>query len=186
MRTALYLVLAIAVTAPTAFPAVGAKLGIGAAAGFDIPILQDDQSRGFAYGIKARLDVIPLLTLEPNLFFTKYGDPELAGDDFGGITSDLKGSKVTAYGIDALLGAGFAAPGLRPYFVAGAGFYNYKRDQTGQNDTDLGFSAGAGLELGFAVPIALDVRGKLVVIPIEGGSKKSAVITGGLIYYLGK
>jgi hypothetical protein len=50
----------------------------------------------------------------------------------------------------------------------------------------VGWSAGLGVEVGITSVVGLDVRGKLVVIPWDGGdSKKSAVLTGGITYYLG-
>ncbi|MEW5993210.1 MAG: outer membrane beta-barrel protein [Candidatus Zixiibacteriota bacterium] len=180
MRISVCSLLVLALLAPPVL-SIGPKLGVGASVGLDIPIGQDEQSQGTIFGFRGRVNLIPMITVEPNISFTRYGDPDLEG-----VTSNLEGSKIMAYGVDVALGMGFGAPGFNPYGLVGAGYYNVKRDQTGQDDTDLGYSAGLGFELGFAVPIAVDVRGKLVVIPIEGASKKSATVMGGLHYYFGK
>ena len=157
------------------------NLGIGLFGGMDIPVVQDDQDKGTTFGVKGRLKVMPIVTLEPNIYFTQFGDPTF--DEFA---SDLEGSKVTAYGVDATFGAPFASKGLNVYGVVGAGFYNVKRDQTNQDETDFGWSAGLGSYLGFAPNLAFDLRSKLHVIPSEGGgSKKSLSVTGGINLYFG-
>lgn len=158
------------------------KIGIGFSAGLDVPIGQDDQKSGSIFGFKARLKVLPAIAVEPNLFFTKYGQPSPEGiPDY-----DLPGSKITAYGVDLTLGSKIGGPGVKPYGLLGVGSYTVKRDEADQKFTKLGWSAGLGVEVGVTSLIGLDVRGKLVVIPYEGGdSKKSAVVTGGITYYLG-
>jgi len=166
-----------------AVSAQGIKIGIGFAAGMDVPIGQEDQKSGSIFGFKARLKLLPAIAVEPNLTFTKYGEPSPAGiPDY-----DLPGSKITAYGIDVTLGSKIGGPGVKPYGILGAGHYTVKRDEADQKLSKLGWSAGLGVELGITAVVGLDVRGKLVVIPFEGGdSKKSAAVTGGITYYLGK
>jgi len=159
----------------------GITFGVGAAAGLDYPIGQEDQDKGTVFGFRGRLKAIPSIALEPNIYFTNHGDPDYEDFDL-----DLEGSKITAYGVDATLGAGFGAVGVKPYGLFGVGFYKVKRDQSQQDKTDFGWSAGFGIEVGVNPAVGLDVRGKLIVIPTDGGgSKKSASITGGLNYYFG-
>ncbi len=161
--------------------ASGITFGIGVAGGLEYPIAQDDQAKGTVFGLRGRLKAIPAVTLEPSIYFTKFGDPK---SDV--VLLDIEGSKTTAYGLDAILGASFGTVGIKPYGVFGAGFYKVKREQTLQDETNFGWSAGFGIELGFISAVAADVRGKLVVIPTDGGgSKKSASVTGGLNYYFG-
>lgn len=158
------------------------KFGIGFSAGMNIPIVQQDQKSGSIFGFKVRAKLIPAIILEPNIYFAKYGKPTI--NDIPGY--DLEGSKVTSYGLDLALGAPIGGTGLKFFGLAGLGYYNTKRDQTDQDDTRFGWSAGLGFEIGFTQVIALDLRGKAVVIPAEGGgSKKSASVTGGLNYYFG-
>jgi len=158
------------------------SFGIGAYGGTEIPVVQDDQAQGTTFGFHARVKIIPVIVLEPNINFTNFGDPT-----FAEFTSDLQGSKVTSYGVDATFGAPFADAGLNLYGIFGAGFYNIKRDQTFQDETKLGWSGGLGLALAFTTQIALDARSKLNVIPSDnGGSKKSLSLIGGLNFYFGK
>lgn len=155
------------------------QLGVGAYGGANIPIVQEDQGSGTVFGLKGKLSLIPGISLEPNLNFAKFGDAEL---DFG---ATREGSKVTSYGIDAVVGAGMGTVGFKMYGLVGAGIYSTTRD----NDEDaskFGWATGLGFEIGFSPTIGLDIRGKLNVINSEGGgTKKSAAVTGGLTYYIG-
>lgn len=157
------------------------KFGVGANAGLRIPIVQEDQGNGSVFGFKGRLKLLPMLAVEPNISFGKFGE----GDVIDGI-QPLEGSKVTSYGVDVTLGSGFGGPGFKPYGLLGAAFYNVKRDIASQDVTDLGYAAGLGFEIGVTPVVAVDLRAKLHIVPIDGGgSKKSATLTGGLNYYFG-
>ncbi|MCX6829549.1 MAG: outer membrane beta-barrel protein [candidate division Zixibacteria bacterium] len=156
-----------------------AHFGVGGYGGVNIPIIQEDQSSGTVYGLKAKLSLLPGIALEPNINFAKFGDAEYS---FG----VRKGSKVTSYGVDAILGsAGLGAIGFRMYGILGGGIYKIKRD----NDDDIskmGWTTGLGFEIGLAPSFGLDFRGKLNIVTTDGGgSKKSAAVTGGLNYYFG-
>ncbi len=160
----------------------GLSLGVGAFAGVDIPVAQDDQAQGPTFGVRGRLKLIPIVTLEPNLRFTSYGKASIAG-----ISPDLDGSKITYYGVDGTLGAPFSAPGLNVFLVGGIGMYKMKRDQTSQDETKTGFDGGIGLSIGLGPQLSVDGRGLMTVVPTEGGSsKKSFVLMAGLNYNFGK
>lgn len=164
-------------TAPT--------FGVGANVGMIYPIVQDDQDNGSIFGLKA-IYSLGGITVEPNLSFVKYGDPTTSDADLIGLYDGFEGSKITSFGVDGLLGGGSGA-GIHPYFLFGVSFYKTKRDMTQQDDTDLGFAGGLGLEIGVGTTLSLDARGKLHVIPIDGGgSKKAASATAGINFYFGK
>ncbi|MGD8605148.1 MAG: outer membrane beta-barrel protein [Candidatus Zixiibacteriota bacterium] len=164
--------------------AQGPRIGVGAFGGLDFPIVQDDQGQGTVFGLRARIRALPIITVEPNIAFSKYGDPDLG---IPGVTNDLEGSKVTFYGVDGTFGAPFAGPGFRIFGIAGIGWYKVKRDQTMQDKTRIGYSGGLGLGFGLTPAISLDVRGKLHVIPWEnGGSKKSVTTVLGINYAFGQ
>ncbi len=153
------------------------RLGAGVTGGLELPIAQFDQSKGSTFEVKARVGIFPGVIFEPNLTFSKYGDPP-THEEF---VPDIDGNKITSYGLDAVLGGSWGSYGVHPYFVFGAGFYNTTQDQIGLDNTDFGWSAGVGIELGVSPQLSLDVRGKAVVIPTDGGgSKKSGMITGGI------
>lgn len=162
--------------------AVGPSFGVGFSAGTDIPIVQQDQKSGSVFGFKGRIKLIPLISLEPNLNFTKFGAPVIAGLN----TTGLEGSKITAVGLDATLGAGMGGPGFKPYLLFGFGSFKTKNDVTKADVSTFGWTTGLGFEIGVGPTLGLGVRGKLAILPQEnGGSKKSAALTGGINYYFG-
>jgi opacity protein-like surface antigen len=160
------------------------RFGIGVLGGINMPLVQDNQGTGTAFGAKAIIGGLPIFTLEPYFMSASNGDPDL--DD---VTNDLEGSKITAYGIDAKLGALIGAPGIAPYFFGGIGFYKTSNDQLGaqiDDGTDFGFGGGLGLNISLVPYVAIDVRGKVNVVPTDGGgSDKSLWLTAGLNYYFG-
>lgn len=161
--------------------AQGVKLGVGVFGGLEYPLGQDDQAKGTVFGFRAKIKALPIITIEPRISFTSFGEPE--GDLF---TLDLDGSKVTSYGVDAVIGAPFGGKGFAMFGVLGAGFYNMKRDQTFEDFTELGWSAGLGFAIGFMPMMSGEVRGMGHVVPYEdGGSAKSASVTVGLNYFIG-
>ena len=160
--------------------AVTPRFGVGAFGGLEIPIVQDVQDQGNILGIRGRVSLTPMITLEPRLHFSKYGDPSF--DEF---TADLDGSKVTAFGVDALVGTPFSKVGV--FGIVGVGSYKIKRDQTGQDESDIGWSGGLGLEFGLTPQVAIDARGLFILIPSEGGgSKKSIAIFTGVNFHFGQ
>ncbi|MCK4632361.1 MAG: porin family protein [candidate division Zixibacteria bacterium] len=170
---------------PTALTAQGISLGIGVSGGLNLPIAQQDQGSGTAFGVRGIVKALPMITLEPNVFFGKYGEPTIEGVNSIG----LDGSKITSYGIDARLGAPMGVPGFSPYALVGMGFYKAKRDQTAMfedESTDFGWSIGLGVGLNLPSNIGVDLRGRFNLIPVDGGSsKKSLFVVGGLNYYFG-
>ena len=153
------------------------KLGVGAFGGLSLPIAQQDQASGTEFGLRARLTLLPFLSGEAQLAFTKWGTP----DPINGVPW-TEGSKVTEFGINGVLGGG-AGIGIKPFFVAGFGSYKVKNDATKDEFTRMGYSAGLGLGIGFVPKINLDARGEVVVIPMaEGGSKKAIKATAGFFF----
>ena len=179
--------LLVLMAAPLVSAQTGPKLGAGVFAGLSFPLVQDDQDRGTEFGFKVRYGLGNIIVLEPFLSIVKWGDPGevelLAGGtfDFGG----LEGSKITAFGLDASLGNLPGQMGLVPYFVAGIGSYKVKNETTGYEHSAMGYSAGLGLGVGLSPRFALDVRGKAMVAPQEGGSKKAIGITAGINFAFG-
>ena len=157
----------------------GFKLGVGAFGGMNIPVIQDDQKTGSVFGVQARLQVLPFLTAEPSLTFGKWGSP----DPIDGVDLGIDGSKITSYGINALIGNVHNAAKFKPYGILGAGIYKIKNDDTGYEESKLGFSGGLGFGIGLSSMLDFDISGRLIVAPQEEGSKKAIFATAGLNYY---
>lgn len=173
MRVAVVLMTLLLIGA--ALAAQAPAIGVGAFGGSSIPVAQDDQSSGTEFGFRARVK-LAFVTFEPNFTFSKWGQ----ADPVEGISLP-DGSKVTAFGIDALLGGAPGVAGFKPYFVIGAASYKVKNDDTKFEETDLGFSGGLGVMLGLSPKFDIDARGKAVIIPMEdGGSKKAFSVTAGV------
>lgn len=149
--------------------------GIGVNGGLIYPILQEDQGTGSVFGVKVIYGLMNMITVEPHISFIKYGNPDFT--DYPSLFNGFEGSKVTSYGVDAVLGSSFGAAGINPYLFAGIGFYNAKRDITAQDQTDLSWTGGLGVEIGVGTNFSIDARGKLYVVPLDGGGSKKAVTT---------
>ncbi len=157
------------------------KFGVGAFAGINIPVVQDDQKSGTVFGIKGRLKLMPILVAEPNVSFGKWGDP----DPVDGVDLGITGSKITSFGIDLTLGGMPGVKGFKPYAMIGFASYKIENDDTGYDESKLGMAAGFGFALGVSPVLDIDIRGKAVIAPQEEGSKKAIWILGGLNYYFG-
>lgn len=177
-KIAMVAVLAFVLAAPAT--AQLPKLGVGAFGGLSLPIAQADQKQGTEFGLRARLSLMSFLSGEAQLAFTKWGKP----DPVSGFPLGISGSKVTAFGVNALVGAGTGV-GIKSYLVAGLGSYKIKNDYTHYEVTRMGYSGGLGLGIGVIPKFGIDIRGELVVIPLEGGgSKKAVTATVGLMMSL--
>ncbi|RKX27397.1 MAG: hypothetical protein DRP45_01165 [Candidatus Zixiibacteriota bacterium] len=160
------------------------KFGVGFSGGINIPIIQDDQKSGSIFEFRARFSALPFLTIEPKLSFSSYGSP----DTFEDIIWDVDGSKITAYGVDGILGGALSGPGFAPFFVAGMGWYKISNDsyETIQDsETKFGFSGGMGFAIGITPKFSIDARAKAHFISWDGGAKKSLALLGGLNYAFG-
>ena len=157
------------------------KIGAGAFGGVNIPIVQQDQAMGSAFGIRGRVALKPIIVIEPNVTFGKWGKPgEVDGYDLG-----IDGSKITSFGVDVAIGGAPGIPGLKPIIFAGIGIYSIKNDDTDFDESKFGFDGGLGIMIGAMPYLDIDIRSTLVIATQEEGSKKAAIITGGLTYYFG-
>jgi len=147
----------------------------------NIPILQDDQASGTAFGVMVRIKFLSFMSAEPNAVFGKWGEP----GDVDGFQLGISGSKVNSFGVDGIIGSMPGTVGLKPYAVIGVGSYKIKNDDTGYDESNIGFSGGLGFGIGVSPKFDVDLRGKFLVIPQDQGSKKALTLTGGLLYYLG-
>jgi hypothetical protein len=178
MKKCLLILVLVAFVVPLA-NADGMRLGLGGFGGLNIPIGMEDQSNGTSFGIHAKLKWTSFLSLEPNVTFAKWGEP----DPVDGLDLGIDGSKINSYGIDAVIGSLPRGPGFKPYLFVGGAIYSIKNDDTDYDESKLGWSGGLGFGIGVGPTIDLDIRGRVVVAPQEEGSKKAAMVTGGVTYY---
>jgi len=164
-------------------PAVHATgWGVGGFGGVSIPIVQDDAERGYVAGVHLRLSLGGILGIEPN--FTYFRDGDWTFENQGELIYDGKGSKVSAFGVNAILGGAGPFTGFRFFPFVGAKFYNQSIPGM-DSETQIGWNAGLGLEIGVGnIGIEARASGELMKMK-DKGSRKWAHVTGGLNYYLG-
>ncbi len=179
MKRILLVFLAMAVLIP-ATSVSAQKLGIGAFGGINYPVLQDDQSSGTAFGVNARLDILPIITLEPFFILGSWGDP----DDIDGIELGISGSSLNSFGVEASLGNPLGRKGFKPYFFGGIGYFTITNDDTDFDEKTFGFTGGLGIAIGLTDKLDIDVRARALIATYEEGSKKAVTGTAGIIYYL--
>jgi hypothetical protein len=162
-------------------PAVHATgWGVGGFGGVSIPIAQKDADRGIVAGAHVRFSLAGLLGIEPN--FTYFRDGDWKVDELPGIT--FKGSKVSAFGVNAILGGAGPVAGFRFFPFVGAKIYNMKKFGL-DSESQIGWNAGLGLEIGFSkIGIEARAAGELMKMKNKG-SRKWAHVTAGLNYYFG-
>ena len=155
--------------------------GIGGFGGVSIPIAQDDASNGTVFGAHLKLSLGGMLGIEPNVTYFKNGDWEI--DELPGET--FEGSKITAVGVNLILGGAGPATGFRFFPFAGVKYYNEKNDFRDFSDGKLGFNGGLGFEIG-AGSVGIEARASGEILPLDNdGSRKWVHVRGGLNYYFG-
>lgn len=164
-------------------PAVHATgWGVGGFGGVSIPVVQEDAERGYVAGVHVRFSLAGILGVEPN--FTYFRDGDWTFENQGELLYDGKGSKVSAFGVNAILGGAGPVTGFRFFPFVGAKIYNMKKLGL-DSESQIGWNAGLGLEIGFGkIGIEARAAGELMKMKNKG-SRKWAHITGGLNYYFG-
>ncbi|MEE8417796.1 MAG: hypothetical protein V3S06_03950 [candidate division Zixibacteria bacterium] len=157
-------------------------ISVGAFGGLNTPIVQDDAKLGNGFGVKAKISPSPMIA--GVLFFESrsFGDPELT---IQGTTMSSDGGKVTAFGVEALIGSTGGGPGPHFYWAIGLSSYKWTRD--GYDDvSEVSYHVGPGLEIVFPANIGIEGRAKFEVVPTDGGgSRKNILIFVGANYHFG-
>jgi opacity protein-like surface antigen len=157
-------------------PAVAAAgtLGIGAYGGLSIPILYDTASNGALYGLRAPVNLIPLLTIEPFYAQSSLGDKD---ETFGGQSYTRSGPDVKSFGANALFNLGT----MYPYVGIGSTTF----EQSGSEDvTDTSLNFGLGLGFKVMPKLTIDLRGELSAVVTGDTSRKLGNLTVGASYAL--
>jgi hypothetical protein len=152
------------------------SVGVGAFGGISFPILQDDTGQGTQFGIRAPVNLVPMLVVEPYFASSSGGDKD---EEFNGVEQTRTGLDVTAFGANVLIPFG---TGFRFYPFVGIGSHKLKREGA-EDITKSGYNFGLGI--GFAPPIAglsVDVRGELNAVVDGDVSRKWGNATVGVSY----
>jgi hypothetical protein len=159
------------------------RFGIGGFAGMSIPLGQEDVKGGILYGVKGRIPLLPVLGLEPNFVYSKYGDKDF---DVGGQSMSREGGSISSFGADLVLGNPVEFSRGRFYGLLGVNTNTLKRKGM-EDQTQLGLSFGAGFEFFPIDVMGIEVRGRLHGISLEGGGGRNNLeLSGGLNYYFGQ
>ncbi len=162
-------------------------ISIGAFGGLNTPIVQDDAKLGNGFGLKARVSPSPMIG--GALFFEmrSFGDPELTIREMTPqeVTMSSDGGKVTAFGVEALIGSTGGGPGPHFYWTIGLSSYKWTRD--GHDDvSEIGYHLGPGVEIVLPANIGIEGRAKFEIVPTDGGgSRKNLLIFFGANYHFG-
>lgn len=169
-------VFALAALALSTSVAHAGNIAVGVFGGSGIPIAQDDQDKGTLFGVRAQTKLVPLFALEPFYSSTALGDKTV---DLGGFSATREGSKVTSYGLNAMLTMG--GP-IRFYPYAGIGQAKFTR--SGQDESFTSYHLGLGFGLSPMPKFSFDLRGE-VQSAVDGAiSRKIANVTLGASYSL--
>ena len=118
--------------------------------------LDDISDMGFTLGAGAEFGVSALpFGLRAELGYTRFGEWEVSSPE-GNIATRPSNLAVT---INAIMGPNVPAAQVRPYFIAGAGFYNAKIDASitgsgfdisgNESKAGVGLNGGAGIRFQF-------------------------------------
>jgi len=177
-RAFAFALLALAMGAGAA-QAAGPGIGIGPYGGYNIALIQQDTGNGAVYGVRAPINLIPLITVEPFYATSNLGD---VTEKFGGLSYTRTGYDMKAFGTSAILGSVMGG-GLKFYPYAGIG--SYKMTRTGSSDIkETGYKFGLGIGVPAGPKMSLQLRGGLDMIKTGDTSRKFANATIGINYTL--
>jgi len=155
--------------------ASGTSVGVMPYGGYAYAVLQDDTGNGAIFGVRAPVNVMPVLTLEPYYASSSLGDVD---ETLGGIQYTRSGFDMKAFGVSAILGANGTF-----YPFAGVGSWKLSRD--GSDDiTNTAWNFGVGIHIPAGPKIGFHIRGEMDMIVDGDTSRKFGTATAGLSYNL--
>jgi hypothetical protein len=182
MRRIICLIIVALFLAGSSSVALAGKFSVGAFAGLNIPIGQQDKANGTLYGAKGRIILLPFLGVEPNLVFSKYGDKD---HEVGGQTMTREGGDITSFGADLAFGTFSGFSQVRFYGILGINSNTIKWEPS-EDQTRLGLSFGAGVEFLPTDVFSIEARARVHSISLDGGGGRNNLeLTAGLNYYFG-
>jgi hypothetical protein len=160
-------------------PAVAAagSVGIAAYGGLSFPVLYDTATQGSQFGLRAPIELLPLLIVEPYYAQSALGDKD---ETFGGVTYTRSGPDVDSFGANALFNFGGS---VKFYPFVGIGSTTIK--QSGSEDiTDTNLNFGLGFGFTPMPKLGIDLRGELSSVVTGDTSRKFGNLTVGVSYAL--
>jgi opacity protein-like surface antigen len=167
-----------------AAPAWAVGFAVGGYGVWNFPVIQDDAGAGALYGAKAKIGEMSIFVLEPSITWITVGDKDQSED---GLDFTQKGGSILSYGLNVNIGGFPLAPGPSFYATGGIGSYTLKSDVPYvDDDTRFGYNAGLGIAVKPTPLFDIDLSGRFIVIPLDGGgSRKSVGLFTGLNFYFG-
>ena len=157
--------------------AAGVKVGVGPYGGYNIALIQQDTGGGAVYGVRAPVNLIPVLTLEPIYASSNLKD---VTETLGGLSYTRSGFDMRAFGASAILGT-INTGGLKFYPYGGIG--SYKLTRIGSADIKkTGWKFGLGIGVPAGSKVSVQMRGGMDMIVTGDTSRKFANATIGINY----
>ena len=175
-RAFAFALLAVVVGAGTA-QAAGITAAAGPYGGFNVALLQQDTGSGAVFGIRAPVNLIPMITVEP--FYASCNLKDVT-ETMNGLSYTRAGFDMKAFGATGILGS-LASGGLKFYPYAGIG--SYKLSRTGTEDIkETGYKFGLGIGVPAGPKMSVQLRGGMDMIVTGDTSRKFANATIGINY----
>lgn len=175
MKRVLTLLLVALVVLPGA--ALAGTIGLGAFGGISVPVVQDDSEQGSMFGLRAPVQLVPLLTVEPFYAQTGLGNTDAT---IAGLSYTLEGFDITTFGLNAMLTMG-GPVSFYPY--VGISSNSMKRGG-GDSSSFTGYAGGLGVAISPMPKLTVHLRGELQAIVDGEASRKFGNVTLGASYSL--
>ena len=177
MKRGLVLAIVALVLGAGAAQAAGVKVGVGPYGGYNVALIQQDTGGGAVYGVRAPVNLIPVLTLEP--FYASSNLKDVT-ETLGGLSYTRAGFDMKAFGTSLILGT-INTGGLKFYPYGGVG--SYKLTRIGTPDIkETGWKFGLGIGVPAGPKISVQMRGGMDMIVTGDTSRKFANATVGINY----
>lgn len=136
-------------------------LAIGPFYGMAMPVGNDLVKAGPLYGLQAKLELIPMLSIGAHYSSRDYGNPTIESDILG--EQEIDGGSVSSFGVDAFLGKTTGMVGANLYLSGSFGTFKWKRDGFAE-ESKSSLAFGPGVELVLPMKIGIEGRAMLEVV----------------------
>ena len=185
MKSKLLVLFLVVAMTPATF-ALGGII-VGPYYGIAFPVGNDMAESGTMYGLQARMELLPMLSVGAHYSSRTLGNPKQVF--FEGTPNEIEmevdGGDITTFGIEGFLGKSGSLPGLNLYLTGGLSTYKWKRDYT-EDFSKTAYSAGLGMEIVLPMKLGIEGRGLFEFASTgENGTYKSLLAFVGVNYHFG-